>query len=166
MGMGIDEFKGSVENLARPTLFKVTFPSILDPQTEFLCKAANLPAATIGTIEVPYMGRKIKIAGDRTFADWTVSIINDKSMTIRKQLEDWGNTINDHELNVGPSIADTYKHDGFVQQLGTDGAVLAEYKLVGCWPSEIGEIELDWESNDTIETYSVTFAYDYWTRTA
>jgi len=166
MAQGIDEFRGQIANFARPTLFKVSIPSIIDQTTEFLVKAANLPAATVGIIEVPYMGRKIKIPGDRTYSEWTITVMNDQSMVVRKQFEDWNNQLNDAEQNVGYNQIATVLHDAFVKQLATDGSVIAEYKLVGCFPSEVGEIEVSWESNDTIEEYQVTLAYQYWTRIA
>jgi len=164
MAQTIDEFKGATANLARPTLFKVDIPSIIDGSLQFLCKAASLPASTVGIIEVPYMGRKIKIAGDRTFAEWQITVTNDSTMLIRKQFEDWSNLINDHELNTGPNQIATYKHNAIVQQLGTDGGVLAEYNLKGAWPTEISEVDLNFESNDTISEFTCSLAFDFWTR--
>jgi len=166
MAQNIDEFKGSVANFARPTLFKVQLPSIIDATLGFMCKAANLPASTLGIIEVPYMGRKIKIAGDRTFAEWQITVMNEQSMVLRKQFEDWSNLINEHELNTGPNQSATYKHDATVQQLGVDGGILAEYALIGAWPSELSEVDLNWESNDSVSEYTVSLSFDYWTRTA
>jgi len=167
MAQNIDEFKSMVTNFARPTLFRVTFPSIITEQNfSFLCKAANLPASTLGVIEVPYMGRKIKIPGDRTFAEWSLTIQNEQEMLVRKTIEDWSNLINGHETNLGPTAMGEYKHDGLVEQLGVDGGILAAYKLVGCWPSEIGEVDLNFESNDTISEFTCTMSYDYHVRTA
>jgi len=166
MAQNIDTFKGAVQNFARPTLFKVQIEAIIEENLGFMCKAANLPASTVGIIEVPYMGRKIKIAGDRTFAEWQITVMNEQAMSIRKQFEDWSNLINDHELNTGPNQAATYKHDAKVQQIGVDGGVLAEYSLIGAWPTEVAEVDLNWESNDSVSEYSISLAYDYWTRTA
>jgi len=164
--MSIDAFKAAVSNFARPTLYKVSAESILDRNLEYLAKASQLPSSNVGLIEVPYMGRKVKIAGDRTFDDWTLTIQNDESMLIRKQFEDWSNLINDHIQNVGPNNIAAYKHDMTVQQLGNDGGVLAEYRLVGCWPQVIAEVDLGFENNDTISEFTVTISYDYWTRIA
>jgi len=164
MAQNIDEFRSNVTNFARPTLFKVTFPQIIDDMIQFTCKAASLPASTVGIIEVPYMGRKIKIPGDRTFTEWNITIMNDKDMLVRKQFEDWSNTINAHELNVGPNQYGAVTYDAKVQQLGVDGGVVAEYQLVGAWPTEIAEVDLGWENNDTISEFQVNLAYTYWNR--
>jgi len=165
MAQSIDSFRSHIANFARPTLFRVEVAGILDESLEFVCKAANLPASTMGVIEVPYMGRKLKIPGDRTYSEWSLTIMNDSSMLIKKQLEDWQNTINDVLLNVGPNQVFSSMHDAKVQQLGTDSSVLAEYILEGCWPMEIGETELSFESNDTISEFSVTLAYQLHRRT-
>lgn len=162
--MSIDSFKAGVTNFLRPTKFRVTAPSILDRGTEFLVKAAQLPASTLGVIEVPFMGRKIKVAGDRTFVEWTMTIQQDEAYTIRKQLEEWSAQINDHKLNVGPNAIAAYKHDIIVEQLAIDDSVVATYKLVGGFPMEIGAIENSFESVDTVSEYTVTVAYDYWER--
>ncbi len=164
--MSIDAFKAAVTNFARPTLYKVSAESVLDRNLEFLCKAAQIPSSTLGVIEVPYMGRKVKVAGDRTFEDWQLTIQNDESMLIRKQLEDWSAQINHHEQNVGPNAVAQYKHDMTVQQLGNDGSVLAEYRLVGCWPQVIAEVDLGFENNDVVSEFVLTISYDYWTRIA
>jgi len=166
MAQNIDQFRSNISNFARPTLFKVEIAGILDGMLEFTCKGANLPASTIGIIEVPYMGRKIKIPGDRTYAEWSLTIMNDSSMIIKKQLEDWQNSINDAELNVGPNQAFANMYDAKVKQLGTDGGILAEYQLFGCWPSEIAETELNFESSDTISEFTVQISYQYHKRTA
>jgi len=164
--MSIDSFKAKFSSFARPTLYEVSIPGVLDENLKCLAKAAQIPAATLGVIEVPYLGRKIKVAGDRTFAEWTLTIQQDESFIIRKQLEDWGNLVNDHALNVGPNNDAAYKYDAIVKQLGHDHGVLAEYKLFGCWPLEIAAIELSFETNDAIVEYTVTLNFDYWTRTA
>jgi len=161
--MSIDSFKSAVTNFARPTLYRVEAAGILDQSFEFLCKAAQIPASTLGVIEVPYMGRKIKVAGDRTFAEWTITIQQDESYKIRKQFEEWSNGINDHVQNVGPAAAESYKQDMKIQQLAVDGSVIAEYSMVGCFPMEIGAIEMSFETNDAVAEYTVTIAFDYWT---
>jgi len=164
--MSIDQFRASFSNFARPTQFKVEMPGLDERTVEFFCKAASLPGSTLGVIEVPYLGRKIKVPGDRTFEPWTVTIENDTSMAIRKKLEDWSNLINDHILNVGPNEISAIQQDMFVTQLGNDGGAIAKYHLVGCWPQEISAVELAFDSNDTIEEFTVTIAYDYWVRVA
>jgi len=164
--MSIENFKSEIANFARPTLYRVTIPGLLDQKLEFLCKAAQLPASNLGVIEIPYLGRKIKFAGDRTFEEWTITVQEDESFIIRKQLEDWSNMINDHVLNVGPNQASAYKQSGFVEQLGHDKGIIAKYEIRGMFPTNIAAAELSFESNDQALEYSVTLAYDYWTRLA
>jgi hypothetical protein len=112
-----------------------------------------------------YFGRELKFAGNRTFTDWTLQIINDEDFTIRKALESWMNGINSHAGNVrtgaaaGPS---GYTVDALVTQYGKTGDTLKTYKFVGMYPLDLAPIDLDWGSNDTIEEYAVTFAYQWW----
>ena len=175
MPFNVNDFKQNLINEgARPTLFDVQFtlpPDVanngvtdLAPQeVQFRCKAAQLPASTVGLIEVPYFGRKIKVAGDRTFADWTITIINDESFSIRTKLQGWSNSINQHVSNTRP--ANNYKTNINVTQYSkanTEAQGLVTYTLYNCWPSEIAAIDLSWETNDTIEEYTVTWQYDYW----
>lgn len=164
MAMGIEEFRSVVNNFSRPTLFKVTIPSMLGVATEFLVKAASIPESVIGTIEVPYLGRKIKIPGDRTYNDWQITVMDDQLHVLRKAFEEWSNQINGFESNVGVLNYNDVLHDAFVRQLAQDGTPTAIYKLVGCFPTEIGAIDLSWESNDTIAEYTVTLSYQYWVR--
>jgi len=181
MAFNISEFKsnGLVWGGARATLFDVAFsapPSIGIPPTalekaKYTCKAAELPSSKLGTIEVPYFGRKTKIAGDRTFDDWQVTMYNDEDFATRAMFEAWSNAINRHVSNVrDTSIMSessqgglpSYKADLNVAQYGKDGTLLRAYVLYGAFPADIGAIALDWESTNQVETFPVTFAYDYW----
>lgn len=152
---------------ARASLFQVSITNPIngagDQKLPFLCKASSLPASTIGTIEVPYMGRKIKQPGDRTYADWTVTIINDEDFLIRNAMEQWINTINSPRGNraVRGSAPSNYKSRAQVFQLDRQGRTLREITLDGIFPTEIAAIDLNWESTDTIQEFTVTFAYDY-----
>lgn len=154
---------------ARPTLFQVQITNPAngagDIKVPFMCKAAQLPASTLGSIPIGYFGRKIQIAGDRTFDPWTVTIMNDEDFLIRNAMEEWMNQINLHEQNVtgfGTSAPSVYKSQATVQQYGKDGNILREYKFNGIFPTAVGEISLDWDSVDTIEEFTVTFQYDWW----
>lgn len=161
--MDITNFKGSFSSLARPTLFRVSgfgMPENLD----FMCKAANLPTTTLGVIEIPYMGRKIKVAGDRTYEEWSITIFNNKDWVLRDAFENWVKEINDPILNVGSGAHADYKRDGKVDQLDMNGDVLASYNFIGAFPLTIGAIELAFDSNDTVEEFEVTLAFDYFTR--
>ncbi len=154
---------------ARPNLFKVDFsgtpiaPGAL--KLQFTCRAASLPASTLGNIDVPYMGRKIKVAGDRTYADWTITILNDEKFTVKSLLEAWSHDINHFELNTRSARLynlSQYKRDASIMHLDKKGDIIATYKFVGMYPTEVGAIDVAMDTNDTIEEYTVTFSYDYW----
>jgi hypothetical protein len=153
---------------ARPTLFRVEITNPVnnngDSIAPFLIQTTNLPSSTIGAIEVPYFGRKIKIAGDRTFDTWNVTVMNDEDFKVRHPLELWHNQINSvlTNLNQGASSAPAlYKSTALVTQYGKSGETLRQYQFNGIFPTEISTIDLDWNATDTIETFSVTFAYDW-----
>lgn len=154
---------------ARPTLFEVslTFPVSVagDPNGQFTytCKAAQIPGLTVGSIQVPYFGRAIKLAGDRTFEPWTTTVINNEGFTIRKALEEWHNKMNKirgDSTNIRDSAAETYA-DVTVKQYGKTGSVIRSYKLINAWPLQVDPIALAWESRDQIEEYGVTWEYDF-----
>ena len=152
---------------ARPSLFEVRIFNPIDTSAEaitpFMVKAAQIPAARVGTITVPYFGRQIKIAGNRTFDAWTPTIINDEDFKVRNALEKWNNAMNFHEINERTSTRpETYKGTtANVTQFGKDGSVLKVYEFVGLWCSDIEPIDLSWET-EGIEEFTVTFQYDYW----
>ena len=136
-----------------------------DAKLPFMAKAAQIPASTIGTIEVPYFGRKIKIAGDRTFAEWTVTIVNDEDFLIRNSMEEWMQSINSHLGNVrkfGAASPLLYKQNAQVVQYSKTGLPVRQYTFNGMWPIEVSTIDLAWESTDAIEEFTVTFQYDFW----
>ena len=127
-----------------------------------MVKAAQIPAATVGTVTVPYFGRQIKIAGNRTFDAWTPTIINDEDFKVRNALETWNNQINTYEANLrtaGNPAA--YKSTANVTQFGKDGSILKVYEFVGLWCSDVQPIDLSWET-EGIEEFTATFQYDYW----
>jgi hypothetical protein len=130
-----------------------------------MAKAAQLPGSTIGTVPVFYFGREMKFPGNRTFADWTLTIINDEDFAIRNSLESWMNAINSHATNVRSGAAATstgYSVDASVTQYGKTGNELKKYNFVGMFPLDLAPIDLDWGSNDAIEEYTCTFAYQFW----
>jgi hypothetical protein len=174
MAFNVAEFRANmIGDGARPNLFQVTlaFPAIAangtaaGQKTTFMAKAAQLPGSTLGQVPVYYFGRELKFAGNRTFADWTLQIINDEDFTIRNSIESWMNAINSHAGNVRNSAAknpSSYTVDATVTQYGKSGEALKTYKFVGMYPLDLAPIDLDWSSNDTIEEYGVTFAYQWW----
>lgn len=157
---------------ARPNLFEVSmpFPVVSAPgnaqsKLTFMCKTAQLPGATIGAVPVQYFGRELKFAGNRTFADWTITVINDEDFTVRNAFERWMNSINSHNLNVRNPAALApfgYTVDGEVYQYGKAGNILKKYKFVGLFPTDLAPIDVDWGSNDTIEEFTVTLSYQWW----
>ena len=175
MAFNVAEFRANmIGDGARPNLFRVslTFPTIVSnavlagQKTSFMAKTAQLPGSTIGTVPLYYFGREMKFAGNRTFTDWTVTIINDEDFTIRNSMEQWMNLINGHAGNVRNPAFNTplgYTVNANVVQYGKEGAVLKRCTFVGMFPVDVAPIDLDWGSNDSIEEYSVTFAYQYWT---
>lgn len=159
---------------ARPSLFQVELslpPDLVGDNAAltrfiFTCRAASIPASSIAPVEVPYFGRKIKLAGDRTFADWSVTIMNDEDFSVRAMFERWSELMNTHQSNLKVSSQpNSYKSaDALVTQFSKNGKILpgSEYVFVGMFPLEISAMDLDWEATNTIQTFNVTFGYDYW----
>ena len=175
MAFNVAEFRSNlIGDGARPNLFSVSmaFPFIAansgaaSSKLTFMAKTAQLPGSTIGTVPLFYFGRELKFAGNRTFTDWTLQVINDEDFIVRNSLESWMNSINSHQGNLRNPAAFNpagYSTDAAVTQFGKTGDTLKNYLFVGLFPVDIAPIDLDWGSNDAIEEYSVTFAYQYWT---
>ena len=169
MAFNVNQFAGALKGGgARNALFQVFIQNpvnaVGDISVPFMCKSAQIPAATLGTVELQYFGRAIKIAGNRTYAEWAPTIINDESYDIRNALEEWSNAINTFQGNsrgFGTSSPSEYKSTAQVQQYDQLGTVIREYTFVGLFPSEVGTIDLAWET-EGIEEFSATFQYDYW----
>ena len=170
MAFNINEIRSQLTlGGARPALFQVIMNNPVnaagDAKLPFMAKAAQIPASTIGTIEVPYFGRKIKIAGDRTFAEWTVTIVNDEDFLIRNSMEEWMQSINSHLGNVrkfGAASPLLYKQNAQVVQYSKTGLPVRQYTFNGMWPIEVSTIDLAWESTDAIEEFTVTFQYQHY----
>lgn len=175
----IDTFKSYVNSdFARPNLFQVelNFPTAitgssnqgassndLKKKSLVLVKAANLPASTVGVIEVPFRGRTLKIAGDRTYEPWTVTVMNDAKFQLRSYFELWISKIQYQNENYSDfsKISDYYAK-ATVRQLGRQGDILRSYEFVDIFPTNVSAIDLAWESNDSIEEYTVEFQVQYW----
>lgn len=173
MAFSVNEFRSQmIGDGARPNLFEVTmpFPVISIPgnatnKLTFMCKTAQLPGSTIGVVPVQYFGRELKFAGNRTFQDWTITVINDEDFVVRNAFERWMNSINSHNLNVRNPIALApfgYTVDGEVAQYGKSGNILKKYRFVGLFPTDLAPIDVDWGANDTIEEFTVTLSYQWW----
>ena len=183
----LEQFKGRMlGGGARPNLFEceLNFPAIslpdgstadtLSDSTRFLIKAAALPASNLGIIDVPFRGRNLKIAGDRTFDPWTITVINDIDFNIRTAFERWMNIINKHEDNAGLINPFDYQQDALVKQLGRAGLngnvptsdnqlpVLKQYKFYGVFPTAVSDIALSYDSSDTIEEFTVDLQVQWW----
>ena len=166
--LGVDDFKAKLKGGgARPNLFKATinFPAYAQGDVEvtsFMCKAAQLPSSVMGIIEVPFRGRQLKIAGDRTFETWSPTILNDTDFVVRDSMERWMNGINAHSANTGLVAPADYSADLVVEQLDRDETVLKRYNFRGCFPTNIGAIDLAYDTNDAIEEFTVEFQVQYW----
>jgi hypothetical protein len=173
MAFNVNEFRSQmIGDGARPNLFEVSmpFPVFSAPgnaQTKltYMCKTAQIPGSTLGVVPVQYFGRELKFVGNRTFTDWTITIINDEDFVIRNAFERWMAGINSHNLNVRNPAALAplgYSVDGDVTQFGKNGNTLKKYKFIGLFPTDLTAIDVDWGSNDTIEEFTVTLAFQWW----
>ena len=166
--LGVDDMKAKlVGGGARPNLFKVTmaFPSYVTANVElasYMCKATSMPASTIAPIAVPFRGRNLQIAGDRTFDPWSVTIINDTDFNVRNSFEQWMNGINQHKANTGLTQPSSYMADMIVEQLDKDGTVEKTYNIRGTFPTNLGAIELSYENENAIEEFEVELQIQYW----
>lgn len=170
MAFNINEIRSQLTlGGARSNLFQVTFNnpanSIADIKIPFMVRSAQIPESSLGTIEVPYFGRKIKLAGDRTFGDWSVTVINDEDFLIRNAMEEWSSKINSNQTNLrafGSAAPLLYKSTAEVTQFSKTGVPIRTYKFNGIYPSNITSIDLNWGDTDSIEEFGVTFQYDWW----
>ena len=198
----LDKFKSTLTGGgARPNLFEVilNFPegakpeasdnqdaststgTSFDEKTRFLVKAANLPASNITPIDIPFRGRNLKIAGDRTFDVWTITVINDTDFAIRNAMERWMNGMNNLRNATGDTTPNDYQSDAYVYQLGRNGLaatqqggvidgpgnddaipVLKGYRFYGVFPTNISAIELSYDQPDTIEEFTVDLQVQWW----
>jgi hypothetical protein len=174
MAFNVDQFRAQLTgDGARPNLFQVqmSVPAFAGSaqagqKLTFMCNAAQLPESTIGVTPAYYFGREVKIAGNRTYADWTVQVINDEDFLIRNAMELWHSNINGPVGNRRATVAETvdngYGINATVIQYGKDGSTIKQYQFVGMWPTNISNIDLNWQSNDQLEEFSLTFAYQYY----
>ena len=190
----LEDFKARLRGGgARPNLFEcvIQFPTLLDGKlsndektsikedTRFMIKAANLPASNVNVIDVPFRGRNLKVAGDRTFDVWTITVINDVDFNIRTAFEKWMNMINKHDDNSGVTRPGQYQTDAYVYQLGrNEGSkpseaqsiptgsssipVLKSYRFYGVFPTNVSSIELSYDQADTIEEFTVDLQVQWW----
>ena len=176
MPFNVAEFRSQLEfDGARPNLFRVSmpFPTSVVPSAgnaqsklTYMAKTSQLPGTTSGQVQVFYFGRDVKLAGNRTYPEWTMTVINDEDFAVRRAIEQWMNGITSASGNLrNPAFksATSYTVDAGVEQYAKTGEVIKKYKFVGMFPVDLTPIDLDWGSNDTIEEYAVTWSYQYWT---
>ena len=179
----VTKFRAALGTGSRPNLFKVR---VTPPRAsgydvsnfEYLCRSGSLPSATLGTIEIPMNGgRRLKIGGDRTFAEWTSTILNDEDFKIRSVMEKWQNDIVKTNFEITSTLGNRSASTGGIAPTSTDGlygtveifqlkedgtsVVAGGYRLVNCWPSDISAIDLSYDTTDAVEDFTVTWTYDY-----
>jgi len=146
----------------RPSLFEVIFP-FAGVKTTMLCKTASLPAATLGMPDVSYMGRKVKLAGDREFASWTTDFYEDLDFVNRAYLEKWHDAMNKFEENTGFVKPIDYLQDIQFNLLSHEsGNTVRSYKMYKAFPTEVGEIAVGYDQADTVAEFSVTWEFNWW----
>lgn len=184
----LTSFKNKVGYGVRPNLFQVSVADLgssitniansgdvknSDAKFSFLCRSAGVPASSVGTVEVPFRGRVIKLPGDRTFESWTVTVIADENMAVRSFFEKWMDYLNKHDSGAGYTA--NYAATLQVQQLARGTAagealtapheVIKTYKFLNAFPSNISQIDLSYDNNNSVAEYTVEFQYDWWEST-
>ena len=161
----IDEFKSQlIAGGVRSNRFQVYIPR-MGERIEFMCKTAAIPGSTLPVVEVPFRGHRLKIAGDRTFEDWTVTIINDVNFSTRSAVEAWMESIQQLDSGVGATDLDYLVSRATISQLNRDDSIIATYELYNMYPQTLANIELSYDTADEIQSFDVTFSYSHWERT-
>ena len=172
MAFRVDEFVSKLPGGgARGNLFEVSIeaPAALalasTADLKFLVQASTVPGATIGVTELNYFGKAVKLAGNKTFDDWTTTIMNDEDFHVRRIMEQWQESILGNSSNtrrVGVVTSRLYQGTGTVTQYSKSGAAIREYKIANIWPNTLAELTDDLSENDTVQTYDVTWSYSHW----
>lgn len=168
----ISAFKSQLQGGARPNQFsvEVSFPSgvanvwtaVAPLQASFLVHAASIPPSSVAPANAPYRGRDVYLAGERTFPPWTISVYNTETFSLRNAFESWSEAINSNTDNTGITAPSQYQADLAVVQYDRNNLALKSYKFVDAFPLDVGPIELEYSKNNVIESFQVTFAYQYW----
>lgn len=167
MAMNIDGFRSRLgAGGARPNQFEVTltWPTAVTGPTDshLLVTSAALPASNVNPTIVQYRGREVKFAGERTFDPWTITVLNDTDMSMRKAFEQWSNLMNDRITNGGETAPADYMADLSVDQLGRNDEKIRGYVLLNAFPITVSEVSLAFSANDMISEFNVTFQYSHW----
>lgn len=179
----LNSFKTRIGYGIRPNLFQVSIPrapaatslaATYATDFTFLCRSAGIPASSVGTVEVPFRGRVIKLPGDRTFESWTITVFGDANLKLRSYFEKWLDVLNEHTSGAGQTVSTNYSATLQVDQLvrGSGSATVADnasphsairsYQFINAFPTNISQIDLSYDNNNSIAEYTVEFQYDFW----
>lgn len=175
MAFDINEFRSRLEGGgARSNLFRVRVSNppnganLDSEEMSFMVKASSLPASIVGSIDVPYFGRVVKMAGDREFEDWATTVINDEDFKVRDAIERWSSAMAAYATTQGSqrqlgsdSNPYSYVANATIEAFGKEGDIIKTVTLVNCWPNNIGPIEMAWDNNNQIQEFETTWSYDY-----
>ena len=166
----IANFRSNFQGGTRPNRFLVTGgigDTAIDDTSGFLIKATSLPESTNGVIPVPYRGRVLKIPGDRMFAEWAITVIDDadESTDLRALFTKWSNDVNAHVANTtqDPNLTETMTKWNVEMLSQKDDTPIRKIELHNCWPIEVAAVDLSYDTADSITEFSVNLAYDFWT---
>ena len=175
--LGVLEFQSKIKGAVSPNLFSVThnFPTgviAADGLETYLCKSAALPASTVGTVELPFRGRVIKVPGDRTFESWTATFYMDDAFELRGAYEKWVELTNTVDANTAAANMSDILKDITVTQMDKFGGSatgfknIREYKLISAFPVSVSQVSIAYDNNDSYEEFDVEFAYQFHTSKA
>ena len=168
----VERFKSALTNGgARPNQFAVqlSFPTYVTGATlavaraPFLVSVAELPGQTVNPAIVQYRGREVKFVGDRVYAPWTITVLNDADMSLRTAMEQWMGGMEDYAGKFGRLQPSEYQRDLQVFQLDRNGSALKSYNIANAFPVDLSPVALDFGANDQISTFTVTFQYQHFT---
>ena len=149
---------------------KITSPTTgMDNIFSYLCKASNIPGSTITPIEVPYFGRNVKVAGEsREFAPLTTTVVNDEDAAIYKAMVKWFEKFNQAKGNVAEASLfnsrANYTATITLEMYKKEGGSNPDQDWVfhNAWPSNMSAIDLNWDSVNTIQEFTIDWQYDYY----
>jgi len=170
MSFSVNKFRSALAGGTHANLFTFTLGTVPSGVTltnfTTMCKAGAIPALTLGIIEVPFRGRRVKIPGDRTFGEWTATFINSADQSLRANFEAWTAYIATNNFTtdaISSKTSTDYKSSITIEQLDDSGTAIKTYALQNAFPSDISAIDLSYDTVDAIEEFSVTFQYSHFT---
>jgi hypothetical protein len=171
MPFSVNNFRAQLSGQgARPNLFEVImpFPGAANPgdaseKFTFMCKAASIPGSDIAAFDVAYFGRNVKMAGNRTFPEWSTTIITDEDFAVHSGIVNWMNMMQAHTDNIRTGGPDDWQVDAQVNHYGKSGDLIKSFTFINMFPTSLAGIDVGWDQNDAIEEFTCTWNYDYWT---